>query len=91
MGLNDRVSSLREIGWNGGGARRIAGRAVVAAAAAVAAAASIVLFESPGMTGRSYTLNGPMPQPGRHRLQRSRDVGDRQFRNAGSCASTPTT
>ena len=49
MGLNNAVSSLREVGWNGGGG---GGGGPIGG--------SIVLFDSPGMTGRSYTLNGPM-------------------------------
>ena len=54
MGLDNAVSSLREIGWNG-----LAAEPVPAGAGPVGGG-SIVLFESPGMTGRSYTLNGPM-------------------------------
>lgn len=46
--LNNAVSSLREVGWQGSGS------------AGGYAGGAIVLFESPGMTGRSYTLNGPM-------------------------------
>lgn len=54
MGMNDRVSSLREIGWSAGGGGGGGGYG----------GGSIVLFESPGMTGRSYTLNGPTPNLG---------------------------
>ncbi|MEO8134181.1 MAG: beta/gamma crystallin-related protein [Betaproteobacteria bacterium] len=53
MGLNDRVSSLREISWNGGGGGGGGGGGFIGG--------SIVLYDSPGMTGRSYTLNGPTP------------------------------
>ena len=59
MGLNNRVSSLREIGWNGGG-----GGGGNGGGGGGGGGGSIVLFESPGMTGRSYTLNGPMPNLG---------------------------
>jgi hypothetical protein len=52
MGLHNAVSSLREVGWNGGGGGGGGGGGPVGG--------SIVLFDSPGMTGRSYTLNGPM-------------------------------
>lgn len=50
MGLNSTVSSLREVGWSGGGGGGGGGPI----------GGSIVLFDSPGMTGRTYTLNGPM-------------------------------
>ncbi|HTP99265.1 MAG TPA: beta/gamma crystallin-related protein [Casimicrobiaceae bacterium] len=50
MGLNNAVSSLREVGWNGGGGGGGGGPS----------GGSVVLFDSPGMTGRTYTLNGPM-------------------------------
>jgi len=56
MGLNNRVSSLREIGWNGGGGGTGGG-----SPGGGSGGGSIVLFESPGMTGRSFALNGPMP------------------------------
>jgi hypothetical protein len=52
MGLNNSVSSLREIGWHGGGG----GTPVPGPGGG-----SIVLYESPGMTGRSITLNQPLP------------------------------
>jgi hypothetical protein len=55
MGLNDRVSSLREIGWNGGGGNNSGGGS---------GPASVVLFDGPGMTGRSYTLNQATPDLG---------------------------
>jgi len=48
MGLNNAVSSLREIGWSGGGG-----------GGGGSAGGSIVMFDAPGMTGRSYSLNGP--------------------------------
>lgn len=49
MGLGNSVSSLREIGWNGGGGSggNIGG-------------AAIVLYESPGMTGRSFPVSQAM-------------------------------
>jgi hypothetical protein len=50
MGLNNAVSSLREIGWSGGGGGGGGG----------SVGGSIVLYEYPGMTGRSYTLSGPL-------------------------------
>jgi len=52
MGLNNSVSSLREIGWHGGGGG-VPGPSP--------AAGSIVLYESYGMTGRSITLKQPVP------------------------------
>jgi len=59
MGLNDRVSSLREIGWNAGG-----NQGGNWGGGGGGGPASIVLFESPGMTGRSYTLNQATPDLG---------------------------
>jgi hypothetical protein len=54
MGLNNSVSSLREIGWNaGGGGPGPGGGGFIGG--------SIALYESPGMTGRSITLNQPTP------------------------------
>jgi len=65
MGLNDRVSSLREIGWNsGGGGNNNSGWAGGGGGGGGGGPASIVLFESPGMTGRSYTLNQATPDLG---------------------------
>jgi hypothetical protein len=46
MGLSNKISSLREIGWQGGNDASVEG--------------SIVLYESPGLAGRSYTLAHPM-------------------------------
>lgn len=54
MGLNKSVSSLREIGWNAGGGGGGGG-------GGYAGGGSIVLYESPGLTGRAITLNGPTP------------------------------
>lgn len=56
MGLNDRVSSIREIGWSHGGGGRQGG----GSGSGGSGGSSIVLYESPGLTGRSYTVNGPM-------------------------------
>ncbi|MFO1323485.1 MAG: beta/gamma crystallin-related protein [Burkholderiales bacterium] len=62
MGLNDRVSSLREIGWDGsGGVSGGIGGGAGGGGGGGIGGGSIVLFESPGQTGRSYTVNGPMP------------------------------
>jgi hypothetical protein len=55
MGLNKSVSSLREIGWNAGGGGGGGG------GGGYAGGGSIVLYESPGLTGRAITLNGPTP------------------------------
>jgi len=62
MGLNDRVSSLREIGWGGGGNQ--GGNQGGNWGGGGGGAASIVLFESAGMTGRSYTLTQATPDLG---------------------------
>lgn len=52
--LNDQVSSIRETGWSGGsGGGNWGGGGNVGG--------SVVLFESPGLTGRSFTVGGPMP------------------------------
>lgn len=61
MGLNDRVSSLREIGWNSGGGQ---GGNWGGGGGGGGGPASIVLFESAGMTGRSYTLTQATPDLG---------------------------
>ncbi|MFO1399238.1 MAG: beta/gamma crystallin-related protein [Burkholderiales bacterium] len=45
MGIGNQVSSLREVGWGGGGGSWQGG-------------GSITLYESPGLSGRAYTLNG---------------------------------
>jgi hypothetical protein len=55
FGLGNAVSSLRETGWHGGGQ----GSGGAYGGGGGYGGGSIVLFESPGMTGRSYTLNGP--------------------------------
>ena len=54
MGLANAISSIREIGWQGGGqqpgpAPQPGGQG-----------ASIVLFDAAGMTGRSYSVTGAM-------------------------------
>ena len=78
MGLNDRVSSLREIGWNSGGGGNNSGwagggsgrrRPCVDRAVRITGHDRSVLHAQPGDA-----------RPGRHRLQRPRDVGDRQLR-----------
>ncbi len=53
MGLNNSVSSLREVGWGGGGGGNGGG-------GNWGGGGSIVLFDSPGLTGRSFTLNQAM-------------------------------
>ncbi len=62
MGLNDAVSSIREVGWNGGrpGGPGAGPGPGGPGGGGWAGGGSIVLYESPGLTGRSYTLNGPM-------------------------------
>ncbi|MFO1314301.1 MAG: beta/gamma crystallin-related protein [Burkholderiales bacterium] len=64
VGLNNQVSSLREIGWNGGGGSGWGGGGGVGGGGGGPGNPSIVLFESPGTTGRSFTLNGAMPNLG---------------------------
>jgi hypothetical protein len=54
MGMNDRVSSAREIGWSGGGGGNNGGGG---GGGGGIGGGSIVLYESPGMSGRSYTVN----------------------------------
>ncbi len=50
MGIGNQVSSLREVGWNGGGGAPGGG-------GGYPAGGSITLYESPGLSGRTYTLN----------------------------------
>lgn len=67
MGMADVVSSIREVGgggsggnWQGqggGGGGNWQGQGGWGSG-------SVVLFESPGLTGRSFTVNGPMPDLG---------------------------
>lgn len=64
VGLNNQVSSVREIGWNSGGGGGGWGGGGMGGGGGGPGGGSIVLFESPGQTGRSYTLNGPMPNLG---------------------------
>jgi hypothetical protein len=47
MGLNDRISSLREIGWGGGGT------------GGTFLDGSIVLYDSPGFKGKSFSVTLP--------------------------------
>ncbi|MCC7326181.1 MAG: beta/gamma crystallin family protein [Burkholderiales bacterium] len=57
IGLDNQVSSLREVGWGGGaGGGNASGGG--------SGRTSIVLFEHAGMTGRSYTLTGATPDLG---------------------------
>ncbi|MFO1415615.1 MAG: beta/gamma crystallin-related protein [Burkholderiales bacterium] len=56
MGINNQVSSLREIGWSGGGGG--GGNRPGNGGGGWSGSGSITLYESPGLTGRSYTLNG---------------------------------
>lgn len=51
MGIGNQVSSLREIGWSGGG-----GGGGNTGGGGWSGGGSITLFESPGMSGRSYSL-----------------------------------
>jgi len=53
MGLGGAVSSIREIGWQGGGDYPGPG-----AAPGPAQGGAIILFDAPGMTGRSFNVNG---------------------------------
>lgn len=62
MGLSNKISSLREIGWQGGNDASIEG--------------SVVLYEGPGLSGRSYTLAHPM-----------RDLGSTDFNDRARSAS----
>ncbi|MEP7328931.1 MAG: beta/gamma crystallin-related protein [Betaproteobacteria bacterium] len=54
LGLNNAVSSIREVGWNSGGGVGSSGGGVGSSGGA------IVLYDSPGMTGRSVSLTGPV-------------------------------
>lgn len=54
MGLSNQVSSLRETGWSGGGGGGGGGNRP---GGGWSGGGSITLYESPGITGRSYTLN----------------------------------
>jgi hypothetical protein len=56
MGLANAVSSIREIGWQGGGQNPGPGPAPGPAPGGGA----LVLFDAPGMTGRSFNVNGPI-------------------------------
>ena len=56
MGLANAISSIREIGWQGGGQQP-----GPAPSQGPARRASIVLFDAAGMTGRSYSVTGAMP------------------------------
>lgn len=56
MGLNNAVSSLREVGWSGGSG----GIGGSGGGGWTGGAPAITLFDSQGMTGRSVVLNGPV-------------------------------
>ncbi|MCC6196495.1 MAG: beta/gamma crystallin family protein [Burkholderiales bacterium] len=52
MGLGNAISSMRDVGWHGGGSGGGGGGP---------GAGAIVFYESPGQTGRSYALSGALP------------------------------
>jgi hypothetical protein len=56
MGLGNAVSSMREVGWQGGGQNP-----GPAPGPGPGAGASIVLFDGAGMSGRSLNVNGAIP------------------------------
>jgi len=68
MGLNDAVSSIREVGWSSGGAwpggGPRPGPGPGPGGGGWSGGGSVVMFESPGLTGRSFTVNGPTPDLG---------------------------
>ncbi|MCC7216323.1 MAG: beta/gamma crystallin family protein, partial [Burkholderiales bacterium] len=64
IGLNNQVSSVREVGWNSGGSGGGWSGGGGGGGGAGPGRTSIVLFENSGTTGRSYTLNGPTPNLG---------------------------
>lgn len=59
MGLNNSVSSIRETGWSGGGGGGGGGGPGWGGGGGGGGGA-ITLYDSPGLTGRSYTANGPI-------------------------------
>lgn len=58
MGLNNSVSSIRETGWSGGGGGGGGGGGPGWGGGG--AGGAITLYDSPGLSGRSYTANGPI-------------------------------
>jgi len=60
MGLGNAVSSIREVGWQGDGQNPNQGPPP-GPPPGPGPGAAIVLFDSPGMTGRSINVNGPIP------------------------------
>jgi len=58
MGLANAVSSIREVGWQGGGPGPWPGPGPTPGPVP---GGSVVLFDSPGMTGRSLNVNGAIP------------------------------
>jgi len=57
MGLGNSVSSIREVGWQGGGPGPGPG---AGPGPGPAPGAALVLYDGPGMTGRSFNVNGPI-------------------------------
>jgi hypothetical protein len=59
MGLGNSISSIREVGWQGGGGYNPPPGSVPGPG--TGAGGSLVMFDAPGMTGRSFNVNGPIP------------------------------
>jgi Beta/Gamma crystallin len=59
MGLNNSVSSIRETGWSGGGGGG-GGGGGPGWGGGGGGGGAITLYDSPGLSGRSYTANGPI-------------------------------
>ena len=61
MGMNDAVSSIREVGWSSGGGwpggNQSGGNQ---GGGWGSGGGSLVLFSSPGLTGQQFPVNGPM-------------------------------
>jgi hypothetical protein len=62
MGLNNSVSSIRETGWHGGGGGGGGGGPGWGSGGGpgLGGGGAITLYDSPGLTGRSYSANGPI-------------------------------
>jgi hypothetical protein len=58
MGLGNSISSIREVGWQGGGYNP-PGPGPGPGPGPVGGG-SLVMFDAPGMTGRSFNVNGPI-------------------------------
>jgi hypothetical protein len=54
MGLGNAVSSIREVGWQGGGP------GVAPGPGPAPGGGAITLFDAPGMQGRAFNVNGPI-------------------------------